>query len=142
MLCDETRSLTRDQWATLQPSTFQLFLTIISMRLSIGRCTIADGVNLHRELRAGMLESARKHAYHTALVVFDLPLETCLTQNRQRDEQRRIPEQQIRAQREGLDGIMSHLGDEGWDQVVVLNARQRSVLIDIESEVGSSAQLP
>ncbi|MGN6698880.1 MAG: AAA family ATPase [Thermomicrobiales bacterium] len=46
MLCDDIRSVTADQWSTLQPHTFQLFLTIVGMRLSLGRPAIADGVNL------------------------------------------------------------------------------------------------
>jgi len=133
MLCDETRTLTREQWGILQPNTFQLFLTIIDMRMRVGRCTIADGVNLHNELRTGMLDSARKHDYHTALIVFDLSLETCLTQNKQREAYRRIPDQQIQAQREALDEIMPRLSDEGWNQIVVLNEHQRSVLLDVKS---------
>src|SRR6478609_5806141 len=55
LLCDDIRSVTRDQWATLQPQTFQLFLTIIGMRLSLGRPAIADGVNLYPELQSGLL---------------------------------------------------------------------------------------
>lgn len=131
MLCDETSTLSRGQWASLQPATVQLFLTIIEMRLRIGHCTIADGVNLHADLRTGMLAPARHHAYHTVLIVFDLPLEMCLTQNAQRDGSRRIPEQQIRAQREALDEIMPRLSDEGWDHVIVLNTDQRSVRLEI-----------
>lgn len=96
LLCDETSSLTAAQWATLQPSTFRLFLTIIGMRLSIGRPALADGVNLHSELRTGLLGHARTHEYRSALVVFDMSLETCLVQNEQRAVARRIPEWQIR----------------------------------------------
>ncbi len=131
MLCDETRSLTQEQWAILQPNTFQLFLAIIGMRMNIGRPTIADGVNLHRELRTGMLDLARKHEYPTALVVFDMPLEACLTQNVQREESRRIPEWQIEAQRKALDEAMPRLSDEGWNQVIVLNEQRRTVLLDL-----------
>jgi len=97
LLCDDIRSVTRDQWATLQPQTFQLFLTIIGMRLSLGRPAIADGVNLYPELRSGLLGHARTYEYHSALVVFDLSLETCRAQNAQRPETRRVPEDQIRA---------------------------------------------
>lgn len=134
MLCDETRSLTQEQWAILQPNTFQLFLTIIGMRMNIGRPTIADGVNLHRELRTGMLDLARKHEYPTALVVFDMTLETCLAQNEQREEGRRIPEWQIEAQRKALGEAVPHVRDEGWNQVIVLNEQRRTVLLDLGSE--------
>ena len=132
LLCDEVRSLTNAQWSLLQPETFRLFLTIVGMRMSIGRCTIADGVNLHPELRAGMLASARQHRYPTMLVVFDIPLAVCLAQNEAREADKRIPDHQIRAQREGLDTIMPQLSDEGWDQIVILDEHRRGAMFIID----------
>jgi predicted kinase len=131
MLCDDISSVTADQWAMLQPKTFHLFLTIIGMRLSIGRPAIADGVNLYRELRAGLLDHARTHNYYSALVVFDLSLATCLAQNAQRPESHRLPEGQIRAQRQFLDDLLPHLTEEGWDRVMVLNEQRRTVPLDL-----------
>ena len=131
LLCDDIRLVTRDQWATLQPQTFQLFLTIIGMRLSLGRPAIADGVNLYPELRSGLLGHARTHEYYSALVVFDLSLETCLAQNAQRPETRRLPEDQIRAQRQFLDNLLPRLAGEGWDRVITLNERRRTTPIDL-----------
>lgn len=129
MLCDETGSLTGAQWAILQPNTFQLFLTIVGMRLSIGRPALADGVNLHLELRTGLLGHARAHEYPSALVVFDVSLETCLVQNEQRA--RHMPEWQIRGQHEALHDLIPRLAEEGWDHVVVLNDARRTVAIDL-----------
>lgn len=136
MLCDELGSLTREQWAKLQPNTFQLFLTIIGMRLAVGHPTLADGVNLHRELRTGLLDHAQVHGYHSLLIVFDMTVETCLAQNSQRPEDRRLPEQQIRAQRQGLDSLLPQFIDEGWDQVVVLNEQRRIVQISLKGNEG------
>lgn len=130
MLCDETSSLTEAQWATLQPSTFRLFLTIIGMRMSIGRPALADGVNLHPELRTGLLGHARTHEYRTALVVFDMSLATCLVQNEQRA--RHMPEWQIRGQRQALDDAIPRLAEEGWDHIVVLNERRRTAVIELD----------
>jgi predicted kinase len=129
LLCDETTSLTAEQWAILQPNTFQLFLTIIGMRLSIGRPAIADGVNLHPELRTGLLTHARTHTFTSALIVFDFALDTCLAQNAQRD--RHMPEWQIRAQHETLHDLMPRLPDEGWDHIVVLSDNQRTLPINL-----------
>jgi predicted kinase len=134
MLCDETGLLTKAEWATVQPTTFRLFLTVIGMRLSLGRPTLADGVNLHGELRTGLLGLARSHDYRTLLVVFDMSLQTCLAQNEQRAETRRIPEGQIRAQRQALDEALPRLAEEGWDRVVVLDDQRRTVPIDLDGE--------
>ena len=129
MLCDETNSLTEAQWATLQPNTFQLFVTIVGMRLAIGRPGIADGVNLNPEIRAGLLGHARTHGYPTALIAFAMSVETCLAQNAHRA--RHMPEWQIRGQHEGLQAVIPHLAEEGWDHVVVLDDQRRAVAIDL-----------
>jgi predicted kinase len=123
MLCDDPRSVAPEQWATLQPDTFRLFLGIIDMRMSLGRPVLADTVNLHRDLRQGLLDRSRTRDYPTALIVFDIPLETCLAQNQQRDETRRIPEPAIRQQRQLLDDALPRLAEEGWDHIVVLDER-------------------
>jgi protein phosphatase len=132
MLCDDTRLVTGAQWSDLQPMTFRLFLTIIDMRMSLGRPVLGDGVNLHAELRTELLGFARTHEYRNVLVVFDMSLKTCLTQNEQRAESHRIPERQIRAQRQALDEAVPRLADEGWDHVMVLNDRRRTVLINLD----------
>ena len=130
VLCDETASLTEAQWATLQPNTFQLFVTIIGMRLAIARPAVADGVNLHPEIRAGLLDHARTHDYPTALIAFAVSVETCLTQNAQRG--RHMPEWQIRGQHEALHNLIPRLAEEGWDHVVVLDDRRRTVPIILD----------
>ncbi len=132
MLCDELISVTAEQWATLQPNTFRLFSTIIGMRMDLGRPALADGVNLYGELRTALLGQARAHEYRSVLVVFDLSLETCLAQNAQRAETRRIPEWQIRDQRRMLDDALPRLAGEGWDRVAVLDDQRRTVSIDLD----------
>jgi protein phosphatase len=127
LLCDDTGSVGPAEWPILQPNTFDLFLTFIAMRMAIGRPTLADGVNLHMELRPRLLGLARTQGYPSALAVFHVPLEVCLSRNAQRG--RRIPEDQIRAQRRALDEAMPHLAGEGRDQLVVLNDRRRTVPI-------------
>jgi protein phosphatase len=130
MLCDATGSVGPAEWPILQPNTFDLFLTVVGMRLAIGRPTIADGVNLHLELRPRLLSRARTHGCSTTLVVFDVSLETCLSRNARRG--RRMPEEQLRAQRRALDEAMPHLPGEGWDRVVVVNDRRRTAPIVLE----------
>src|SRR5688500_2357138 len=49
---------------------------VVGMRLSIGRPTVADGVNLHLNLRPRLLEKARAHGCPGVRVVFDVTLVT------------------------------------------------------------------
>jgi len=123
MLCDDPRSVAPEQWARLQPNTFQLFRVVIAMRMRLGRAVLADTVNLYGDLRPEMLTFAQTQEYRSALVVFDIPLETCLAQNQQRDPARRIPEPQIHDQRRLLDEALPRLAEEGWDHIVVLDER-------------------
>ena len=136
MLRDEISSVAAEEWATLQPNTFRLFLTVTSMRMEIGRPAIADGVNLHSELRIGLLGHARTHSYRSVLVVFDVPLEVCLAQNAQRAESRRLPEGQIRAQREYLDEIMHRLAEEGWNHIVSIQHPNHAATIVLQRFAG------
>ena len=132
MLCDDPRAVAPEQWATLQPGTFHLFLSIVDLRMGLDRPVIADTVNLHAQVREGLLDRARARGYPAVLVVFDMPLDTCLLQNQQRDEARRLPEGQIRAQRQTLDGLMPRLAAEGWDQFVILDERRRTALLELD----------
>jgi predicted kinase len=132
MLCDETGTLTAAEWTELQPMTFRLFLTMIEMRMRTGRPVLGDGVNLHPELRTELLGFARAYRYRSVLVVFDVSVETCLARNAQREESRRIPDWQIRAQRQALDELLPRLTEEDWDDVVVLDEQRRTVMIDLD----------
>jgi predicted kinase len=129
LLCDDTRSVKPAEWATLQPNTFDLFLTIVGMRMSIGRPAIADGVNLHMELRPRLLALARTHSYPSTLVVFDMSAATCLAHNAARA--RNMPEHEVRGQRQALDSALPHLEEEGWDHIVILNDQRRTAQIQL-----------
>jgi predicted kinase len=99
MLCDAVPPATDPRWPPLQHATFRLYATIIEMRMQLGCPVISDAVNLSGDLLGGLRRLAQQYQYRTLLVVFDLPLETCLLQNTQRDVASRILEAMIRAQR-------------------------------------------
>lgn len=125
MLCDDLSSVAPDEWPVLQLKTFDLFVTIVGMRVSLDRPTIADGVNLYLDVRPRLRELARTHGFPCTLVVFDMTVETCLLQNTQRSH--RMPAEQIRDQRQLLDEAIPHLAEEEWDHVVTLNEQRRMV---------------
>lgn len=122
LLCDETSTVTPAEWPILQPQTFDLFLTVVGMRLRLGRPTLADGVNLHLDLRPRLRDLARAHGRSATLVAFDVSLEACLARNAQRA--RRMPAEQIRGQRALLEEALPHLAAEGWDRLVVVTDGQ------------------
>lgn len=129
-LCDAVNSVKPSEWPTLQTETFELFLTIIGMRMSMGRPILADTVNLYMELRPRLLKLAKTNGYPTSLIVFDMSLGTCLSQNAQRDTF--IPEDNIREQRQMLDEELPRLTTEGWDHVAVLNDQRRMLSVTLD----------
>jgi len=50
----------------LQQYRFDLFVTVVGLRMSTGRPVIADAANLYAGLRPRMLAQARTHGYPTA----------------------------------------------------------------------------
>ncbi len=127
-LCDNLSLVTREQWPSLDRDTFQLYVTIVSMRLAQGRPTIADSLNFGDELRdrarQQLIALAQRSKYELALVLFDFSAETCLAQNAQRPENRRIPESVIRAQRQRFDLTLPKFKDEPWRHIITLNEFQ------------------
>lgn len=135
-LCDELASVQAAQSMELNSRTFELFATVITMRMGLGRPVIADTVNLWpRELlptahRGALLELARKHGYRSALIIFDVAPETCLARTAGRAGPA-IPEDLVRFQRATLDAALPGLPGEGWDHLVVSDDLGEAVTIEI-----------
>jgi protein phosphatase len=114
MLCDTLDSVAPADWPILRSRMFELFLTVVGLRLSLGRPTLADGINLRMEVLPRLRELAAAHGCHSALVVFDMALGTCLSQNAPRA--RPLPEEQIRLHRRALDAALPRFAEQGWDR--------------------------
>jgi protein phosphatase len=125
-IVDDPWTLPVEQMASLQADVFRLFAMLIRLRMQYGRPVIADTVNVwSRDMlpeghRKDLLADAKANAYHTALVVFDIPLEVCVERNRARPEAVRPPEQILAYQRDRLNALMPELYSDGWDEIVVV----------------------
>ncbi|KAB2587717.1 AAA family ATPase [Streptomyces arboris] len=71
-----------DQSAT--PVAAQIQDLLIDARLARGLTTLIDSTNVHAHTRASLLARARYWQRPTAALLFDVPLETALAQNRTR----------------------------------------------------------
>lgn len=65
---------------------------------------IVDNTNTTRKEMKPYIELAEKYNYEIRKIVVDTPLETCIMYNNQRNEDRKIPEDVIRAQHRRLFG--------------------------------------
>lgn len=67
-----------------------LFMTCLENRMKNGEFICIDATSAGRELRE-YAKLAKQYAYSLWCVQFDMPLETCLIQNRQRPEYKQVP---------------------------------------------------
>jgi predicted kinase len=128
---DECRARICDD-ATNQKVTgqaFELWRLIIRKRLLFGRLTVADATNLERGDRRWLVKTAQYYNFFSAAVLFNLPLDVCLSRNAKRE--RVVPEEALLRQHEFFHNTLTSIRDEGFDSVFVLNDKDQS-LVDIE----------
>ncbi len=117
---DRCRAMIADDEADLRvsPDAFELFHTIIEMRLRRHRLTVADSTALQPEARATLRQIARRGEVPVVAVLFDVPEATCLAWDHRRDRQ--VGRSVIHQQWERFQQALRAVPDEGFDHVVVV----------------------
>jgi protein phosphatase len=124
LVCDDER----DQRFNAQ--AFALVHFLLEQRLTLNRLCVVDSTAVTAQARKDLLELARKCQVPTTLILFNVPLETCVERDgkRERSVGRAIVERQYHALQEASPTIRQ----EGFDQVVELqDGDLDSVQIDI-----------
>jgi predicted kinase len=123
LICDDSNNqhVNRD--------TFDLFYYIINKRMYLSRFTVADSTALQPEARRRLLALAGKHTYLTYLLIFNLPLATCLERNRRRG--RLVEERVIAYHAELLQQVLRDAPREGWQQIYTLDERNSDVGVEV-----------
>ena len=106
-----------DQSAT--DAAFELLHAALGLRLARGRLTVVDATNVDAWARERLLAVARRHDRPSAAIVFDLPLELCLSRNAARAD-RQVPAAAIRRQHAKMRASLASLKTEGLRSVTVL----------------------
>ncbi|HMD84803.1 MAG TPA: ATP-binding protein [Terriglobia bacterium] len=104
----------RDQRCNAQ--AFALVHFLIEQRLTVNRLCVVDSTALTRQARKDLLDLAKKFQVPTTLMLFNVPLETCIERDakRERSVGRTIVERQYQAFEQSKETIRQ----EGFDQVV------------------------
>jgi predicted kinase len=118
---DECRAFVCDDENNQQVNrdTFDLFHYIINKRMFWNRFTIADSTALYPAARHKLLDLAKRHNYHTCLLVFNVPAEISLRRDQQRE--RFVGERVIIYHSDLLLKTLQAVHNEGWDQVHILD---------------------
>ncbi|GCE10204.1 hypothetical protein KTT_00630 [Tengunoibacter tsumagoiensis] len=130
---DYCRALISDDESSqhVNRDTFDLFYYIIHKRMFQGRLTIADSTAILPEARHKLLELAHRHQYQTCLIVFNIPLDVCLEHDHQIERGRIVGEKVIAYHIEQLQGALTVIPQEGWDQVYILDGTQDRITSQI-----------
>jgi predicted kinase len=104
---------------------FDLFHFIIQKRLKLGRLTVADSTALYDFARRRLLDLAQHAAYHTCLIVFNIPRAVCLQRDQQRP--RHVGEAEICTQDALLQEALQQIHSEPWEQIHVLSETDAEV---------------
>lgn len=132
MVCDDenSQSVNRD--------AFDLFHYIIHKRLLQQRLTIADSTALTLDARLHLLDIARRHNYHTCLLLLQVPRDTILQQNQMRT--RVVDEPVIAFHLEQFQQALTSVPTEGWNQYHILQGPEPRVKLIIKTPPEEPAQ--
>jgi protein phosphatase len=114
---------------------FELWRLIIRKRLLLDRLTVADATNLENGDRLWLVKAAHYYRHFCAAILFDIPLEICLSRNATR--KRVVPEEAVIRQHQFFQASLKSINREGFDAVYVLNEDQQSL---VTVEITSAAE--
>ena len=109
-VCDDER----DQRFNAQ--TFALVHFLVEQRLTVNRLCVVDSTALSAQARKELLDLAAKYQVPTTLILFNMPLETCIERDEKRE--RSLGRAVIERQYQAFEQSKATIRQEGFDQVV------------------------
>jgi protein phosphatase len=103
---------------------FDLMYYILEKRLMLGRPAVADATNLRREHRSTLRRIAMGFQFNTAVIVFHIPVETCLRRNAARE--RKVPDEAVLNQYNLLEETLGTIENERFTYVHLLDETTQS----------------
>ncbi len=104
----------------VNPAVFERLQHMVDDRLRAGLLTVVDATNTDWMRRSELIRSARRHRRPAVAIVFDLPLEVCLSRNTARA--RSVRPSVIRHQAEDIRRDRNRLDLEGFSSVWVFRS--------------------
>jgi protein phosphatase len=114
MICDDESNQSINQEA------FGLLHHLTRLRLVLRRLTVVDATNLQDRARRPLLRLARNNRIPVVAIVFNITLETCLSNNQARPG-RFVIEEIIRQHAEELPRTIQRLNREGYERIYLLD---------------------
>ncbi|MBS1787952.1 MAG: AAA family ATPase [Acidobacteria bacterium] len=143
---DRCRALISDDESdqTINAEAFGLLHHITRLRLQQRKLTVVDATNLQFRARRPLLRMARAHRVPLVAIVFQIPLEICLTHNQARPA-RQVEQAVLELHQQQLAAALSRLDREGYSRIYVLeksrlaNSAVKKLRQKIEAKTGPIA---
>ncbi len=110
LVCDDER----DQLFNTQ--AFALVHFLVEQRLTLNRLCVVDSTALTTQARKDLLNLAKKCQVPTALILFDVPLVTCVERDAKRE--RSVGQSIVERQFQSFEASRDAIRHEGFDQVI------------------------
>ncbi len=122
---DHCRAMVSDDESNISSSyrAFKVFRCIIEQRLALGRLTVADSTALTRKARRELLEMGRAYDFQIIILVFNIPLETCIKRNLSRS--RVVSEKVLASHSRQLKKTLEEIKREGFDGIHILDLEEK-----------------
>ena len=120
------------------PAAFRVLHAIAKERLKLGRLVVIDATSVRPVSRRPLVALARTHHRPSVAIAFELPLEMCLTRNRDRAG-RTVPGAVVLRQHDQMVRSRSGLDGEGFDWIYVLDSAES---VDSAEVVRTAAAAP
>lgn len=126
---DEADSL-YDQYYTISKEAFHMMDNVIEARCRLNKLTFIDATHLFSDDRKKYIALARKHHVPIVAVVLDIPQETLL----ERDEQREQPrgKKKVKQQYQNLKREKRSIKKEGFKSIYSINAEEEIGLVRMD----------
>ncbi|MGP3978952.1 AAA family ATPase [Streptomyces sp. 8N114] len=98
---------------------------VLEARLRRGLTSVLDATHTEAPVRAHIIQTARCYGIPTVALLVPTPLEVCLERNAARADNRRVPEDTVRAQHRAVVDAHPRLRQEGFDHVVFASSIDR-----------------
>ncbi|MER5200494.1 AAA family ATPase [Streptomyces sp. NPDC002755] len=92
---------------------------ILEYRMARKLTTVIDATNVEEGVRADLLRAAGRHGMPAAAVILATPLDVCLHRQHPRPDNRRVPENVVRAQHQAAARSHQQLAAEGFTTIIV-----------------------
>jgi predicted kinase len=135
---DDLRRLRRAENPAAGNDVFDQLLAAVDRRLQHGKLAVVDATNTDWMRRSQLIAAARNRGRSSYAIVFDLPVELSLEQNRRRPAA--VPSPMVRRQAAELARDIDRLDLEGFAGIVIVRSPADADRLEVVLAAGTTTE--